>query len=78
MVKGKGENSDRRALNFSPGEIQQLKSEIANRKGILFASLSSTITYKTKELEWSSVAAAINKVDGHGRTVEQIKVKCKI
>src|SRR5437870_2483155 len=64
-----------RSVKFSEAENEQLKIEVAARKGILFAAFTSTITYKVKENEWELVAAAVNKVGGNNRSAEKVRTR---
>ena len=50
-----------------------LISEVEARNNILFGSLSSGISTKTKKLAWEKVAKSVNDVGAESRTVADIK-----
>ena len=52
-----------------------LISEVEARNNILFGSLSSGISTKTKKLAWEKVAKSVNGVGAESRTVADIKKK---
>ena len=58
-----------RKKNFSECEVEVLISEVEARNKILFGSLSSGISTKTKKLAWESVAKSVNEVGAESRTV---------
>jgi hypothetical protein len=64
-----------RKKNFSECEVEVLISEVEARNKILFGSLSSGISTKTKKLAWESVAKSVNEVGAESRTVADIKKK---
>lgn len=63
----------KRGSNFTSHEDEIIKREVEYRKKILFASFSNLITKKSKDREWSLIAAAVNKVAIKPRTKEQVK-----
>ncbi|KAK0146283.1 t-SNARE domain-containing protein 1 [Merluccius polli] len=64
-----------RKINFSECEVEVLISEVEARNNILFGSLSSGISTKTKKLAWEKVAKSVNEVGAENRTVADIKKK---
>ena len=56
-------------------EVEVLISEVEARNNILFGSLSSGISTKTKNQAWEKVAKSINEVGAESRTVADIKKK---
>uniref|UniRef100_A0A8C5FHJ9 Myb/SANT-like DNA-binding domain-containing protein n=1 Tax=Gadus morhua TaxID=8049 RepID=A0A8C5FHJ9_GADMO len=64
-----------RKKNFSECAVEVLISEVEARNKILFGSLSSGISTKTKKLAWESVAKSVNEVGAESRTVADIKKK---
>ncbi|KAK0145844.1 t-SNARE domain-containing protein 1 [Merluccius polli] len=56
-------------------EVEVLISEVEARNNILFGSLSSGISTKTKKLAWEKVAKSVNEVGAENRTVADIKKK---
>ena len=57
-----------RKKNFSTCEVNVLISEVEARHKILFGSLSTGISTKTKQLAWTNVAKAVSgKVRNTGR-----------
>lgn len=61
-----------RKNNFSECEVEVLISEVEARNKILFGSLSSGISTKSKKLAWENVAGSINEVGAESRTVADI------
>ena len=61
--------------NFTDCEIEIMVGQIEKRKRILFGSLSSGMTNKTKQIEWQKVTDAVNSVSSEPRTLEEIKKK---
>ena len=55
--------------------MEVLISEVEARNNILFGSLSSGISTKTKKLAWEKVAKSVNGVGAESRTVADIKKK---
>ena len=55
--------------------LEVLISEEEARNYILFGSLSSGISTKTKKLAWEKVAKSVNEVGAESRTVADIKKK---
>ena len=55
--------------------MEVLISEVEARNNILFGSLSSGISTKTKNLAWEKVAKSVNDVGAESRTVADIKKK---
>ena len=53
--------------------MEVLISEVEARNNILFGSLSSGISTKTKKLAWEKVAKSVNDVGAESRTVADIK-----
>ena len=51
-----------RKKNFSECEVEVLISEVEARHKVLFGSLSSGISTKTKRLHWEHVTKAVNAV----------------
>ncbi|KAK0146659.1 t-SNARE domain-containing protein 1 [Merluccius polli] len=64
-----------RKKNFSECEVEVLISEVEARNNILFGSLSSGISTKTKKLAWEKVAKSVNDVGAESQTVADIKKK---
>ena len=62
-----------RKKNFRECEVEVLISEVEARNNILFGSLSSRISTKTKKLAWEKVAKSVNDVGAESRTVADIK-----
>ena len=62
-----------RKKTFSECEVEVLISEVEARNNILFGSLSSGISTKTKKLAWEKVAKSVNDVGAESRTVADIK-----
>ena len=55
--------------------MEVLISEVEARNNILFGSLSSGISTKTKKLAWEKVAKSVNGVGAESQTVADIKKK---
>ena len=64
-----------RKKNFSECEVEVLISEVEARNNILFGSLSSGISTKTKKMAWEKVAKSVNDVGAESQTVADIKKK---
>ena len=58
-----------RKKNFSACEVNVLISEVEARDEILFGSLSTGISTKTKQLAWTNVAKAVSAVRSETRAV---------
>ena len=56
-----------RKNNFSACKVNVLISEVEARDEILFGSLSTGISTKTKQLAWTNVAKAVNAVGSETR-----------
>ncbi len=50
--------------NFTESEIEVLLAEVEVCAGMLFGSLSSGLSHKTKCVAWQCVAQAVNEVGG--------------
>lgn len=61
-----------RKNNFSECEVEVLISEVEARNKILFGSLSSGISTKSKKLAWENVAKSVNEVGAESRTLADI------
>ena len=53
-----------RKNNFSESEVEVLISEVEAKPKILFGSLSSGISTKTKKVAWEQVAKTVNLAGG--------------
>ncbi len=49
---------------FTESEIEVLLAEVEVHAGMLFGSLSSGLSHKTKFVAWQCVAQAVNEVGG--------------
>ncbi len=56
-------------------EIDQLLSEVEQRKSIIFSSVSSGVRGPEKNKEWEKITAAVNSVSSVPRTIAEIKKK---
>ena len=66
-----------RSKNFCSLEDEVLTRGVENRKHILFASFSPTITKSRRDFQWDERAAAVNKVSRTVRNVHTIKQRWK-
>lgn len=67
----------KRSANWTKDEEQQLATSLVQHQGVLSASHSTTITNHLKTDIWKTITAEINNVGGHGRTIEEVKIKSK-
>ncbi len=61
--------------NFTESEIEVLLAEVEVCAGMLFESLSSGLSHKTKCVAWQCIAQAVNEVGGQQRSLKDIKKK---
>ncbi len=61
--------------NYKSAEIDQLLSEVEQRKSIIFSSVSGGVRGPEKNKEWEKITAAVNSVSSVPRTVAEIKKK---
>ncbi len=62
-------------INFTESEIEVLLAEVEVRAGMLFGSLSSGLSHKTKFVAWQCVAQAVNEVGGAATVPKRRKKK---
>lgn len=61
--------------NYSEAEIDVLLTELQMRGNVIFGSLSSGVTTKSKYVAWQAVTQAVNEVGGNQRTLPEVKKK---
>lgn len=64
-----------RKRNFSDCEVEALISEVEAKRTILFGSLSSGISAKTKRIAWENIAKSVNDVGSENRSTADVKKK---
>ncbi len=70
--------STKKKNNFTESEIEVLLAEVEVRAGMLFRSLSSGLSHKTKCVAWQCIAQAVNEVGGQQRSLKDVKKKNEI
>ncbi len=58
------EHKEKKKKNFTESEIEVLLAEVEVCAGMLFGSLSSGLSHKTKFVAWQCIAQAVNEVGG--------------
>ncbi len=66
-------STKKKKKNFTESEIEVLLAEVEVRAGMLFESLFSGLSHKTKFVAWQCVAQAVNEVGGQQRSLKDVK-----